>query len=233
MCGRFALKLLSNFLDDFPWILPPTNVPTGGGDGRYNIAPTQPVAAVLGGAEPPHVEFVRWGLVPSWAKDPSVGNRMINARAETLHERPAFKRLVASRRCLVPADGFYEWKTVGKTKTPYYVRLRSGRPFALAGLWDQWVDPDTGSPLKTCTIITAEPNELVAALHTRMAVIVRPDDYRRWLRSDPLSPDDLATMLTPSPAESMEAYPVAPAVNSPRSAGAALAERVELQPSLF
>jgi putative SOS response-associated peptidase YedK len=236
MCGRYALKLLSAFLDEFPWILPPTGVPEGGGDGRYNIAPTQPVAAVLGG-DAPHVEFVKWGLVPSWAKDPAVGNKMINARAETLGGRPAFRRLVANRRCLVPADGFYEWKTEGKRKTPYYVHLKSGRPFALAGLWDEWRDPATGAPLKSCTIITAEPNAVVGALHTRMAVIVRPDEYRRWLANGPLSAEELAKVFSPYPAEAMEAYPVSPAVNSPRGEGPALTRpagpAVAEQPTLF
>ena len=225
MCGRFTLVRLADFLDEFPWILPPIAVPDGGGDGRYNIAPTQPVAAVLGadggGPGDPRIEFLKWGLVPSWATDPAVGSKMINARAETLGERPAFKRLVGSRRCLIPADGFYEWHAAHPRggKTAYFVRLKSGRPFALAGLWDTWRDRNTGHDLKTCTIITAEPNAVVAALHTRMAVIVKPDDYRQWLGGGPLSAEQLSAVLSPFPAEAMEAYPVSPAVNNVRADG--------------
>jgi putative SOS response-associated peptidase YedK len=227
MCGRFTLIRLADFLDEFPWILPPVEVPPAAGDHRYNIAPTQPVAAVIGGTSP-HVEFVQWGLVPSWAKDAGGGGKLINARAETLAERPAFRRLLAGRRCLVPADGFYEWKPEGRgRKTPYYLRLRSGRPFALAGLWDVWRDPSTGRSLTSCTIITGEPNATVAALHHRMAVILRADDYRRWLSPDALSDADRSELFAPYPAEAMEAHPVSSAVNSARSGGPGLVERAE------
>ena len=223
MCGRFTLVRLADFLGEFPWILPPLFVPAGGGDGRYNIAPTQPVAAVMAGPQP-RAEFVQWGLVPSWANDPTGGGKMINARAETLAERPAYGRLVARQRCLIPADGFYEWRTDGRRKTPHYVRLRSGRPFALAGLWDQWHDPGSGQVLKTCTIITTEPNGLIATLHTRMAVMVRPADVQPWLSAAPLPPDRLAAVLSPYPAGEMEAFPVGPAVSNVRSDGPGLIE---------
>ena len=246
MCGRFTLVRLSDFLDEFPWILPPLTVPAGAGDGRYNIAPTQPVAAVLAGAEP-RVQFVQWGLVPSWASDATGGGKMINARAETLAEKPSFRRLVASHRCLVPADGFYEWKPPAHgrrgAKTPYYVRLRSGQPFALAGLWDRWRDPATGGELTTCTIITTEPNATIAALHNRMAVIVRPADYRAWLSGKALPPDRLSAVLSPYADEAMEAFPVSTAVNRPAADGPSLTdpvaapvaapEGVDAQPSLF
>jgi putative SOS response-associated peptidase YedK len=231
MCGRFALKMLDGFLLEHPWILPPAVVPGGAGDPRYNIAPSQPVAAVIGGEGAKgdaHVEYVKWGLVPSWATDPAVGNKMINARAETLAERPAFRRLLAGRRCLVVADGFYEWKKVGRGKVPYYVRLRSGKPFAMAGLWDQWRDPDTGEAVKTCTIITAEPNELVAGLHHRMAVIVRPTAYRRWLGAGTLSTEESAAVFRPYGAEEMEAWPVSAAVNHVGAQGVELTQRVEV-----
>ena len=240
MCGRFTLVRLGDFLDDFPWVLPPADVPAGGGDGRYNIAPTQPIAAVFGTPPGPHVEFVKWGLVPSWARDATGGGKLINARAETLAERPAFRKLVATRRCLVPADGFYEWKpaeTAKGFKQPYYVRLASGRPFALAGLWDVWHDRDAGTRLTTCTIITAEPNAVVAALHNRMAVIVRPDDYRRWLDPGPLASDTLAGILRPYPAEAMTAVPVSTAVNNVRADGPDLTRPAGppavAQPTLF
>ncbi len=240
MCGRFTLVRLSDFLDEFPWILPPPAVPDGAGDGRYNIAPTQPVAAVLGDGGGLHVEYLKWGLVPSWAKDATGGGKMINARAETLAERPAFRKLVATRRCLVPADGFYEWKPAERPKgpkTPYLVRLKTGRPFALAGLWDVWHDRATGQSLKTCTIITAEPNAVVAALHNRMAVIVRPDDYRRWLAPGPLPPDALEAVLKPYPAEAMGTHVVSTAVNHVGSQGVALTRPAEppvaAEPTLF
>ncbi len=239
MCGRFTLVRLSDFLDRFPWVLPPTAVPAGAGDGRYNIAPTQPVAVVMGG-DAPRVEFVKWGLIPSWARDATGGGKMINARAETLAERPAFRKLLASRRCLVPVDGFYEWKPAdpgGGAKTPYHVRLKTGRPFALAGLWDAWRDPATGGTTTTCTIITAESNAVVAALHNRMAVVVAPDRCRQWVSGGPLSPGELAAVLSPYPAEEMEAYPVSTAVNHPRLDGPDLirpvAPPVVEQPSLF
>lgn len=232
--------MLDGFLRDHPWILPPTEVPEGAGNERYNIAPTQPVAAVLGDDDgSAHVEYLKWGLIPSWADDPAIGNKMINARAETLGERAAFRRLLAGQRCLVVADGFYEWRkpAAGRAKTPFFVRMRSGRPFALAGLWDRWRDPATRRPVGTCTIITGEPNALVAELHHRMAVIVRPGDYQRWLSRGPLSPEAMAAFAQPYPADEMEAYPVSPAVNSPAAQGEQLtrraAERPPAQPSLF
>ena len=219
MCGRFTLVRLSDFLDEFPWILPPIGpAPVGAGDGRYNIAPTQPVAAVMAASpqQPqPRVEYVQWGLVPSWATDPAVGSKMINARAETLAERPAFRKLLAAQRCLVPADGFYEWQAGGQgksqgKKTPHYVRLHSGKPFALAGLWDCWRDPSTRQELITCTIITTEPNATIATLHSRMAVVVRPTDYRAWLSGQPLSAGQLAGICSPYVEAAMEAYAVSP-----------------------
>src|SRR4051812_18629434 len=211
MCGRYTLIKLADFTDMFPWIRPPDAEPPA----RYNIAPTQPVAVV-----PNHgrnqVEFFHWGLVPSWAKDTSIGARMINARAESLAEKPAFRAALKRRRCLVPADGFYEWKKPScgaKVKQPMYIRLKSGKPFAFAGLWEVWRSPD-GSELPSCTIITGRPNELVESIHDRMAVILRPDDYRRWLAPDEMPAERAAELLQPYPAEEMEAIPVSRAVNN-------------------
>ncbi len=235
MCGRFALKMLDGFLREHPWILPPTVIPDGAGGGRFNIAPTQAVAAVIGGegaGGDAHVEYVKWGLVPAWATDPAVGNKMINARAETLGERAAYRNLLGSRRCLVIADGFYEWKKEGHGgKTPYYVRLRSGEPFALAGLWDAWRDPSTGDRMKSCTIITGEPNELVAGMHHRMAVIVRPELYRRWVGNEPLPAAALAAVFARYPAGEMEAYPVSTAVNRAGAQGEQLTRRAQPTPA--
>ena len=158
MCGRYTLINLAALTQAFPWIVgePPEQPP------RYNIAPTQPVLVVANN-HADRFEHFHWGLIPSWAKDPSIGNRMINARAETLAEKPAFRTALRRRRCLVPADGFYEWKkdAGGKTKTPMWITMKSGGVFAFAGLWDAWHAPD-GSVVPSCTLITTEPNELMS-----------------------------------------------------------------------
>lgn len=200
----------------FPWIRGPQTQPPP----RYNIAPTQPVPAVLnewqeGKAQ---LELVHWGLIPSWAKDPSIGGRMINARAESLAQKPAFRAAFKRRRCLIPASGFYEWKKNpdGKTKTPMYIRMKDGRPFAFAGLWEVWHSED-GSQIKSCAIITGEPNELVKPIHDRMPVILLPQRYRDWLDPNERPADELMSMLKPYPPEQMQAYPVSRMVNNPKN----------------
>ena len=146
---------------------------------RFNIAPTQSVAVVRqsGGKETRQLCLLRWGLIPAWAKDPSIGARLINARAETVAEKPAFRSAFKSRRCLIPADGYYEWKKTGSRKQPYYLRLQDERPFALAGLWDRWNGGGKDAPLETCTIITTEANEITCPIHDRMPAILAEDDY--------------------------------------------------------
>jgi putative SOS response-associated peptidase YedK len=210
MCGRYTLIKLSDFTDMFPWIRPADDqVPA-----RYNIAPTQAVAVVPN--EPsPQIKLFHWGLVPSWAKDPSVGSRMINARAEGIATKPAFRAALRRRRCLIPADGFYEWKKSpdGKSKQPMYIRRKDGNPFAFAGLWEVWHSPD-GSELPSCTIITGEPNELIRPIHDRMAVILKPEDYERWLQPGELAGEDAQEFLRPFPAEELTAVPVSRAVNN-------------------
>ena len=186
-------------------------------EARYNIAPTQSVAAVTqNGAR--HLAEYHWGLIPSWAKDPSIGSRMINARAETLAEKPSFRTALSRRRCLIPADGFYEWQAAPDGakggKTPTYLRRKDGGLFAFAGLWDEWHAPD-GSPLHSCTIITTTPNRVAAPIHDRMPVILRPEDEDFWLDSAITDPRDLLSLLIPCPAEDMEAYPVSRRVNVP------------------
>lgn len=221
MCGRYTLIRLADFTDMFPWIRPPQGSPPGA---RFNIAPTQPVAVVPNDGRN-EVEFFRWGLVPSWAKDPSIGSRLINARREGIAEKPAFRAAFKRRRCLIPASGFYEWKKNpdGKSKTPMYIRMKDSRPFAFAGLWEVWRSPD-GSELSTCTIITGPPNRLVQTIHDRMAVILRPGDYQAWIDPVERPADSLTALLEPFPAELMEAFPVSRAVNSPGNDGAALIE---------
>ncbi len=216
MCGRYTLIKLADFLYYFPWITGPEETP----DARYNVAPSQDVAAVVDDQQDqPHIEWLRWGLVPAWAKDAAIGNRMINARAETLSQKPAFARLLKRQRCLIPADGFYEWKksTVGKktVKSPRLFRMKDRRPFAFAGLWDQWHDP-AGKQLKTCTIITTTPNALLHEVHDRMPAIVPVEAYRQWLGNDELSAEQASACLAPYPTEQMDSITVSAAVNSPR-----------------
>lgn len=214
MCGRFTLY---HSPDDVAERFAVSEILET--DARYNIAPTQNVAVVTqNGAR--HLGSYHWGLIPSWAKDPAIGNRMINARAETLAEKPSFRTALTRRRCLIPADGFYEWQAAPDGakggKTPTYLHRRDSGLFAFAGLWDEWHAPD-GSPLRSCTIITTTPNAVASRIHDRMPVILRPDDEAFWL--DPAVTDtrELLPLLVPSPAEDMEAYPVSRRVNVPVS----------------
>ncbi len=176
---------------------------------RYNIAPNQPIAVVTQNAHGDGVralEGYRWGLVPSWAKDDSLGAKMINARGETLSEKPSFKTALKRRRCLIPADGFYEWKTEGKLKQPVHIRFRDSRIFAFAGLWDEWNGPGD-APLRTCTIITGEPNPLLRTLHHRMAVILEPQHEDIWLDPD-LPTENALALLGVFPERELEAFEV-------------------------
>jgi len=182
---------------------------------RYNIAPSQPVAVVMQNGER-RLEACQWGLVPFWAKEPEIGNRLINARAETLAEKPAFKYSLARRRCLIPADGFFEWRKEGNRRTPVYILRRDGGLFAFAGLWDEWQSPD-GSPLRTCTIITTEPNALIAPIHNRMPVILHPENEALWLDTSQREPTRLLSLLKPYPTEELEAYAVSTHVNNPNN----------------
>jgi putative SOS response-associated peptidase YedK len=203
---------------------------------RYNIAPTQQVAAIRTHAGSPQRElaWMRWGLIPSWADDPAIGNRMINARGETLAEKPAYREAFRRRRCLIPADGFYEWKQGAKPKQPNYIYLKNEQPFAFAGLWESW--QHAGQTIESCTIITTEANELLRPLHERMPVILGPDDYETWLDASIQNPERLEPLLVPYPADRMTLYPVSSAVNSPRCDDASCLERaapVKTQGTLF
>jgi putative SOS response-associated peptidase YedK len=209
MCGRFTVTANVEALAERFQVAPPAEemVP------RFNVAPTQNVPVVLNEGEP-RIALVRWGLIPSWAKDPAIGNRMINARAETVAQKPAFRTALRRRRCLVLADGFYEWRKDPQGKTPMYIHLAAREPFAFAGLWDTWRDPD-GNPVTSCTLITTAPNELVAPVHNRMPVILRPEVEGLWLDRSVEDPQALLPLLVPYPAELMSAYPVSRRVNSP------------------
>jgi len=213
MCGRFTLALSAGQLElAFPWLSVPQDLKP-----RYNVAPSQPVA-VVSNNNPTQLYFFQWGLVPSWAKDVKIGYRMINARSETLAEKPSFRAAYRRRRCLVLANGFYEWKKEPgrKAKTPYFIALDSREPFAFAGLWEVWHSAD-GSVLPTCAIITTTPNELLAPIHNRMPVILPPESYEQWLDPAEQPPDRLQALLRSYPAEQMTAYPVSTLVNKPQN----------------
>lgn len=212
MCGRFTLTADINALHaSFPWVEIPSELTP-----RYNIAPGQPIAVIPNNGTN-RLDFFLWGLIPSWAKDPSIGNRMINARAESLAEKPSFRAAFRRRRCLILADGFYEWRAEGtRRKTPMYIRLASGKPFAFAGLWESWTAPD-GSTILSCTIITTRPNPLMAAIHNRMPVILAQDSYSAWIDPREAKPRQLIDLLQPYPEAEMVAYPVSPLVNSPQN----------------
>ena len=210
MCGRYFLTTPGEVLADiFEAGSAPELSP------RYNIAPTQTVPIVrLGASGARELALASWGLVPVWAKEKAIGNKLINARAETLAEKPSFRDAFKKRRCLLPADGYFEWKREGTVKQPYAFRASDGRPLALAGLWSFWKDPATGEPLESCAIVTTSPNELAATVHDRMPVILAPESFGKWLGAAPPSPD-FAALFEPYPAERMLAYPVSRAVNSP------------------
>ena len=180
---------------------------------RYNITPTQKVGAILADGSP-RLEALRWGLIPRWAKDEKIGSRMINARAETIGEKPVFRGLLRDHRCVVLADGFYEWAGDGKAKQPYFIHLKHGEPFTFAGLWSAWKNTK-GEELKTCTLITCAPNELMEQIHNRMPVILDAESRDEWLNPDNQEIELLTRLLHPYPKSQMEAYPVSKIVNSP------------------
>ena len=215
MCGRFTLRTpLKQVADAFD--LAPTLLADGvEWPARYNIAPTQNVAVVRQrGEEGRELSRLRWGLVPSWADDPAIGNRMINARSETLAAKPAYRDAFRLRRCLVVADGFYEWKQQARPKQPYHIRLADERPFAFAGLWDRWQRGHL--VIESCTIVTTAANELLRPLHERMPVILDPADYTTWLDPQRQDPEQLEALLTAYPADRMAMRAVSTAVNSAR-----------------
>lgn len=211
MCGRFTLGIsleelmLRYMLEEIPDYI--DNKP------HYNIAPTQQIMAVIhDGSQRRRAGTLRWGLVPHWAKDLSIGSRMINARSETVLDKPAFRESFLRKRCLIPADGFYEWlKEENGTKTPYRIIPRTGL-FSFAGLYDTWIDPE-GQRISTCTILTTSPNTLMSRIHDRMPVILPPGKEQLWLDRTVQQPAELLPLLCPYPEEEMEAYPVSRAVN--------------------
>jgi putative SOS response-associated peptidase YedK len=211
MCGRFTLTTdLDDLAERFSFSTTKLSFKP-----RYNIAPSQQVLTVID-AEERRAGLLRWGLIPSWAKDPSMGDRMINARAETVAEKPSFRRALQKRRCLVLADGFYEWKAEGKKKAPMYITLKNHKPFGFAGLWETWKSPE-GETIHSCTIITTTPNALMESIHNRMPVILPRAAEAAWLDRSIEAPERLLPLLVPYPAKDMDAYAVSLAVNSPRN----------------
>ena len=212
MCGRFIIKSdldqiqLAFNIDQVEAQVQPS----------YNIAPTQSIVTVAQHDGQNVLENMRWGLIPVWAKDMSIGSKMINARAESVAEKASFKRPLKSRRCLIVADGFYEWQKEGAKKIPMFIHLKSQKPFAFAGLYDVWKSPD-GDWITSCAIITTRPNELMETIHNRMPVILPKTAYKSWLDAANQDLDELVALLQPYPADKMLAYPVSPLVNSPRN----------------
>lgn len=229
MCGRFTQERPTSELAE---IFEADDLADAPG-GRYNVAPTDEAAVVVRRDDHRAVTAYRWGLIPHWADDPRIGNRMFNARAETLATSPAFRDAFRRRRCLVPVDSFYEWRREGKVRKPFRVVGADGRPLALAGLWSGWHDRDTGEVRRTFTIVTTGPNEVMRSIHDRMPVVVPPEAWDRWL--DPALPDpgELQGLLVPAPDGSLEAYPVSRAVNDVRNDGPGLIEPLDDSPALL
>jgi len=222
MCGRYELHTHPAAIAlVFGLSSPPPLKP------RYNIAPMQPVAIVRENSAGERVlTEMRWGLVPRWTKDPSIGAQLINARGEGIADKPAFKFPFERHRCLLPADGFYEWKVAKSGKQPYLVASKSGLPLALAGLYERWLGPD-GEVLDTCTVITTGANDLLRGVHDRMPVIIAPQQYARWLDRTTSTVTDL---IAPYPSEALYAHPVSTRVNAVKNDDATLLERVDEAP---
>ncbi len=216
MCGRFALRCSSHQLVD-QFLL--ASNPDLSLKPRFNIAPTQPIMALRRQAGSPNRELAsfHWGLIPSWAKDPAIGNRMINARSETVAEKPSFREAFKSRRCLVLTDGYYEWQKRGSRKQPYFFHCHDTQPIAFAGLWDRWQAPQSGDSKETATILTTAANEQIEPFHHRMPVIMEPGNYDRWLDPELTDQSVLEPLLATQPPETLVIDPVSTLVNSPRN----------------
>jgi putative SOS response-associated peptidase YedK len=214
MCGRFSLLTYAEALAERFSVEETIDRP----EPTYNIAPMQMVTTVVQ-RDTRQLVKMKWGLVPFWADDYKIGNRMINARAETVASKPAFRVAFKKRRCLIIADGFYEWRKVGKVKKPMHIRLKSREPFAFAGLYEYWDKTKSGKILQSCTIITTTPNDLMKSIHHRMPVILRPEFEERWLDPEYQDVSNLMSMLKPYSPEEMEAFEVSKFVNSPKNQG--------------
>ncbi|HEY6896296.1 MAG TPA: SOS response-associated peptidase [Rhodocyclaceae bacterium] len=214
MCGRYALHGPQTQLQEYFSTQAWPDFPD-----RYNITPTLLVPVIRQSPEGQRVaHLLRWGLVPNWSKDPSIGQKLNNARGETVAEKPSFRDAFTRRRCIVPASGFYEWKTEGRHKQPYYIRFKSGEPLAMAGLWESWRDPE-GQIVRTFCVITTGPNEVMQPIHERMPVLLRPGDFAAWLDPAVDAAHSLGALIAPFAAEGMEAWPVSRQVSNAREEG--------------
>ena len=223
MCGRYTLATPTEALAELFQLqtaLPSLRL-------RYNIAPTQPVAVVRRSTEGEReMVIMHWGLIPSWAKEPDIGNRLINARSETVSEKPSFRSAFKRRRCLVPTDGFYEWQRLNKRKQPHYIRMGDGEPFAFAGLWEHWEGQDE-TVIESCAILTTEANAFVRPIHNRMPVIVEPGNYDLWLETEPDRTGALARLMRPYSGDRLTAFPISTWVNNPKNDDARCVEPIE------
>ena len=207
MCGRYAITSAPEAIRALFGYPEQPNFPP-----RYNVAPSQPVPIVRLHEGVRSFGLVRWGLIPSWVKDPRTFSLVINARGESVIERPAFRHAMQRRRCLFPADGFYEWRQEGRAKRPYFVRARAGGPLAFAGLWETWTGPN-GEEMETAAIVTTRANQTLAPLHDRMPVVIAPDAFDFWLDGRKVDGETAAALIAPAPDDLLEAYEVAPLVN--------------------
>lgn len=214
VCGRFAVDIVPNVLSE---VFGLADTPTVGP--RYNVAPTQQAAVVREGADGRNrLDLLHWGLIPAWAKERNIAYKMINARSETLQEKPSFRQAYKYRRCVVPASGFYEWLHEGKAKLPHYIRIRDGLPMLFAGLWENWKSPE-GELVESFTILTTGANKLLETIHERMPVILHPAECGRWLDRSVTNPSVLATLFQPYPGDLLEMWQVSPLVNTPKYDG--------------
>ncbi|MCC3358760.1 SOS response-associated peptidase [Bacillus sp. REN16] len=215
MCGRFTL--FAEFDDIMERFGIEAAIPGESYSPNYNVAPSHSVLSVINDGKKNRLGYLRWGLIPPWAKDEKIGYKMINARAETLAEKPSYRNAYKKKRCLIIADSFYEWKRhEDKSKTPMRIKLKSNEMFAMAGLWERWNSPN-GESIFSCSVITTTPNELVQDIHDRMPVILKPEDEKFWLDPSNENTNDLNDLLRPFPMELMEAYEVSSEVNSPKN----------------
>jgi putative SOS response-associated peptidase YedK len=220
MCGRFVITSAPEAIRRLLAYEEHPNFPP-----RYNVAPTQPVPIVRLEEGRRHFALVRWGLIPSWVKDPRKFALLINARVEGIAEKPAFRAAMNRRRCLVPTDGFYEWQRAGKAKRPYFIRARDRRPMAFAGLWESWTDPD-GGVVESMAIVTCPANALLAPIHDRMPVILPEQHFELWLATEKVKAKDAEGLLAPAPEDLLEAFEISPLVNKVANEGPQLIERV-------
>src|ERR1039457_4201340 len=210
MCGRFTLQIPPEMLAEIFGLMEIPVYPF-----RYNIAPTQQIPVIRQNGQN-HLEFLRWGLIPSWAKDHAVGNRMITARSETVAEKPAFRTAIKYKRCLIPSSGFYEWVKEGDTKRPIYIHLKDDPLMVFAGIWEQWKSPE-GGIIESCSILTTHSNKLIEPIHDRQPVILHPEEFNLWLDRNMTDPEKLKRFYQTYPSERMGMYQVSPQVNNPRN----------------